>query len=106
LAFDDSYQGRFNVHKQVQKQYHYNNDKMVEYLAEVSRMEKFFDGFEVQYVPCLDNYDADHLAWIASSRAPTLPNVIVEKLSKPSIKPAEAVSEAINQDQMVIDEPE
>jgi hypothetical protein len=33
-------------------------------------MEKFFDGFEVRYVPRLDNQDADHLAWIASSRAP------------------------------------
>jgi hypothetical protein len=35
------------VAKQVQKEYDYNNDKMVEYLAEVCRMEKFFDGFEV-----------------------------------------------------------
>jgi ribonuclease HI len=33
------------VAKQVQKEYDYNNDKMVEYLAEVCRMEKFFDGF-------------------------------------------------------------
>jgi hypothetical protein len=59
---------------------------MAEYLAEVRRMEKFFDGFEVWYVPHLDNSDADHLAWIASSRAPTLPNVIIEKLSKPLVK--------------------
>jgi hypothetical protein len=44
---------------------------MTEYLAELRRMEKFFDGFEVRYVPRLDNRDADHLAWIASSRAPT-----------------------------------
>jgi hypothetical protein len=55
-------------------------------------MEKFFDGFEVRYVLRLDNRDADHLAWIASSRAPTLPNVIIEKLSKPSVKPAEPAS--------------
>jgi hypothetical protein len=65
---------------------------MVEYLAEVWKMEKFFDGFEVRYVLRLDNRDADHLAWIASSRAPTLPNVIIEKLSKPSVKPAEPAS--------------
>jgi hypothetical protein len=38
---------------------------MVEYLAEVHIMEKFFDGFEVRYVPWLDNCDADHLAWIS-----------------------------------------
>jgi hypothetical protein len=25
-------------------------------------MEKFFDGFEVRYVPRLDKHDADHLA--------------------------------------------
>jgi hypothetical protein len=25
-------------------------------------MEKFFDGFEVWYVPRLDNRDADHLS--------------------------------------------
>jgi hypothetical protein len=59
-------------------------------------------GFEVRYVPCLDNYDTDHLAWIASSSAPTSPDVIIEKLSKPSMKAAEA----INQDLMVIVEPE
>jgi hypothetical protein len=39
---------------------------MTEYLAEVRRMEKFFDVFEVRYVPHLDNRDVDHLAWIAS----------------------------------------
>jgi hypothetical protein len=50
---------------------------MVKYLTEVCRMEKFFDGFEVRYVPHLDNCDIDHLAWIASSRAPTPPDVIV-----------------------------
>jgi hypothetical protein len=48
--------------KQVQKEYDYNNDMMVGYLAEVSRMEKFFNEFEVRYVPHLDNHNADHLA--------------------------------------------
>jgi hypothetical protein len=43
------------VAKQVQKEYDCNNDKMTEYLAEVRRLEKFFDGFEVRYVPRLDN---------------------------------------------------
>jgi hypothetical protein len=89
--------------KQVQKEYDCNNDKMTEYLAEVQRMEKLFDGFEVCYVPRLDNRDADHLAWIASSGAPTLPDIIVVKLSMPSVKPAEPISEA---DLMVIDGPD
>jgi hypothetical protein len=67
-------------------------------------MEKFFYGFNIRYVPRLDNRDADHLACIASSRAPTLLDVIVEELSKPSIKPEESTSEAARADLMVIDE--
>jgi hypothetical protein len=78
---------------------------MVEYLAKVHRMEKFFDGFEVRFVPLLDNRDADHLAWIASSRAPTPLDVIIGKLSKPSVKPAEQADEATKQDLMVSNEP-
>jgi ribonuclease HI len=50
------------VAKQVQKEYDYNSDLMAKYLAEVRRMEKFFDGFEVRYIPRLDNRDANHLA--------------------------------------------
>jgi hypothetical protein len=76
------------------------------YLVVVRRMEKFFDGFEVWYVPCLDIRGADHLAWIAYSIAPTPPDVIIEKLSKPSVKPAEEDTEATKPDLMVIDEPE
>jgi hypothetical protein len=91
------------VAKQVQKEYNCNSDEMVKYLVEMCRMEKFFDEFEVRYVPRLDNRDVDHLAWIASSRAPTLPDVNVEKLSKPLVKPAELANEA---DLMVIDEPD
>jgi hypothetical protein len=75
------------------------------YVAEVLNMEKFFDGFEVWYVPHLDNCDAGHLAWIASSRAPTPSDVIVEKLSKPSVKPEESISEETGADLMVIDKP-
>jgi hypothetical protein len=67
---------------------------MIDYLAEVRRMEKFFDGFEVWYIPRLDNRDANHLAWIASSRAPTPLDVIIEKLSKPLVKSAEEDTEA------------
>jgi hypothetical protein len=78
---------------------------ITKYLVEVHRMEKFLDRFEVRYVPRLDIRDADHLAWIASSRAPTLSDVIIEKLSKPSVKPKESTCEAIKPYLMVIDEP-
>jgi transposase InsO family protein len=81
------------VAKQVQKGYDCNDDKMADYLAEVRRMEKFFDGFKVWYVPRLDNRDTDHLAWIASSRASIPSEVIVEKLTKPSIKSEETLRE-------------
>jgi hypothetical protein len=77
--------------KQVQKEYGCNDDKMPDYLAEVRRMEKFLDGFEVRYVPRLDNRDADHLAWIAYSRASISSDVIIEKLTKPSIKSMETL---------------
>jgi ribonuclease HI len=91
------------VAKQVQKEYDCNNDKMAEYLAEVRRLEKFFDGFEVRYVPRLDNRDTDHLAWIASSRAPTPPDVILERLAKPSVKETEPSEDTCF---MVIDGPD
>jgi hypothetical protein len=41
------YQGR--------KEYDCNSDKMAEYMAEVQKLEKFFHGFKVRYVPRLDN---------------------------------------------------
>jgi hypothetical protein len=69
-------------------------------------MEKFFDGFEIWYVPRLDNRHADHLAWTTSSRAATLLDIIIEKLSKPSVKLAEEDTIAAKPDLMVIDEPE
>jgi hypothetical protein len=93
------------VAKQVQKEYDCNNEKMTNYLAEVRRM-KFLDGFEVWYVPHLDNCDADHLACIASSKAPTPLDVIIEKLSKPSVRPVEEDIYVAKPDMMVIDEPE
>jgi hypothetical protein len=77
---------------------------MVEYLVEVRMMKKFFDGFKVRYVPHLDNRNADHLAWITSSRAPTPPDVIVEKLSKHSMKLEESISKA-EPESMIIDKP-
>jgi hypothetical protein len=69
-------------------------------------MEKFFDGFEVRYVPRLDNRDVDHLVWIFFSRSPTPLDFIIERLSKASVKPAEPTNKAIEQDLMVIDDPE
>jgi hypothetical protein len=77
---------------------------MDDYLVEIHGMKKFFDGFQIWYVPRLENHDADHLARIASSRVPTPPDIIVEKLSKPSVKAVESSEGEIRQDLMVIDE--
>jgi hypothetical protein len=52
----------------------------------------------------LDNRNADHLAWIDSSRAPTPPDVIIEKLTKPSVRQVEEAIDAAKPDLMVIDE--
>jgi hypothetical protein len=65
-------------------------------------MKKLFDGFEVRYVPRLDNHGIDHLVWIASSRAPTSPDIIVDKLYKTSVKPEESISKA-EPELMIID---
>jgi hypothetical protein len=73
---------------------------MVEYLVEVRRIEKFFDGFKVRYVPRLDNQNADHLAWTASFRAPILSDIIIENLTKPSVQAVETLRET---DVMIID---
>jgi hypothetical protein len=42
----------------------------------------------------LDNRDADHLAWMASSKAPISLDVIIEKLTKPSVKAVKQLREA------------
>jgi hypothetical protein len=52
----------------------------------------------------LDNHNTDHLAWIASSRVPTPPDVIVERLFKPWVKPEESTSK-LGLELMIIDEP-
>jgi hypothetical protein len=67
-------------------------------------MENFFDRFKVRYVPYLNNRDADHLTWIASSRAPTPSDVIVERLFKSSVKLEESTSK-VEPELMIIDEP-
>jgi hypothetical protein len=77
---------------------------MTEYLAGVRRMEKFFNGFEVRCVLRLDNRDADHIAWIASSRAPTPLDVIIENLAKTLVRPAEEAIDTAKPDLMIINE--
>jgi hypothetical protein len=53
--------------------------------------------------PTLDNRDADHLAWISSSRAPIPSDILIENLTKPSVKAVETLREM---DLMIIDRAE
>ena len=69
----------------MRKEYDCNDERMAEYLAEVRKLEKFLDGFEVRYIPQLDNKDMDHMACIVSSRSPIPKDVKLERLASPSI---------------------
>jgi hypothetical protein len=79
---------------------------MSEYLEEVRKMEKFFNDFEVHFVPQMDNKDQDHLTSVASSRAPMPLDVIIERLAKPSVNYKDQDIELAAQDLMVIDDKE
>ena len=58
------------------------------YLEEVRRMEKRFQGLEVQHVPRGTNKEADDIAKRASRREPQRPGVFEERLLKPSAAPS------------------
>jgi ribonuclease HI len=91
------------VTKQIQKEYAYNDNKMAKYLEEVWKMEKFFNGFKVRYVPMLDSRDTSHLAWVASSLALTPQEVIIERFIKPSVTVKWQEANSVHQDLMVVD---
>jgi hypothetical protein len=63
LVYGDSSLGEIHSWwpSKYKKEYGCNNDMMAGYLAEVRKIKKFFNGFEVRYVPRLDNRDVDHL---------------------------------------------
>jgi hypothetical protein len=66
---------------------------MAEYLAESAKNGEVFLWFRGTICPTPGQPDADHLAWIASSRAPIPPDVIIDKLTKPSVKAVEMLRE-------------
>ena len=67
----------------MDKEYSCNDERMADYLAEVRKMEKYFDSFEVRYIHRLENKVADHLSWVSSSRSPVLEDVVLVKLLVP-----------------------
>ena len=94
------------VAKQFQKEFACKDEKMAAYLAEVRKLEKDFLGFNVCYIPRIDNQDADHLAWIASSRAPVPDDVIIQILTTPSITIKNEATPLTGNDIMIIDNQE
>ena len=57
---------------------------MAVFLAKVRRLERRFIGFEVKHVPRKDNFLADELTRLASSREPVLIRIFEERLTRPS----------------------
>ena len=70
------------------KKYKPKDEHMGAYLEEVCRMEKRFQGLEVQHVPRGTNKEADDIANRASREEPQMPGVFKERLLKPSAAPS------------------
>ncbi|MBJ4058631.1 reverse transcriptase-like protein [Salmonella enterica subsp. enterica serovar Goldcoast] len=58
---------------------------MSSYLAEVRKLEKHFFDFQIQHIPRKENFLADQLARMASTRATVPPGVFLEQLDSPSV---------------------
>ena len=69
------------VVNQVQKVFQCSDPMMTAYLAEVRRLEQRFIDFEVKHIPRKDNFLADELARLASSRQPVPVGVFEERFS-------------------------
>ena len=80
LAIGDS----LLVVNQVQKKFQCSDLTIVAYLTEVRRLERRFIGFEVKPIRREDNFLANEMARLASSRKPILVGVFKERLSRPS----------------------
>ena len=61
---------------------------MALYRFHVQRISRFFEGCEFKHVPRLENGAADVLSKLGSSREEIPPDVALEHLRKPSIKPS------------------
>nr|AAX96846.1 retrotransposon protein, putative, Ty3-gypsy sub-class [Oryza sativa Japonica Group]ABA92760.1 retrotransposon protein, putative, Ty3-gypsy subclass [Oryza sativa Japonica Group] len=76
------------VANQVHKDYKYSSPELSNYLAEVWKLEKRFDGIEVRHVYRKDNIEPNDLARCASRREPLEPGTFLDVLTRPSVKEA------------------
>ena len=77
------------VVNQVSKEYQCTDPQMAAYVAAVRKLERRFDGLELRYIPRRDNALADEISRMASSRACVPVRVFEERLTQPSVLPAE-----------------
>ena len=77
------------VVNQVSKEYQCTDPQMTTYVAEVRKLERHFDGLELRYISRRDNALADDLSRLASSHVRVLAGVFEERLTRPSVLPAE-----------------
>ena len=65
------------------------NQVLKEYMAEVRRLERHFDGLELRYISRRDNALADDLSRLATSRARVPTGAFEERFTRPSVLPAD-----------------
>ena len=58
---------------------------MEAYVENVRKMEKHFDGLQVEHVPRAENCIADHLSKCAAQKLPVEPGTFVLHLTQPSV---------------------
>jgi ribonuclease HI len=76
------------VVNQVSKEYQCTDPQMEAYVREVRRMERHFNGVELQHVPRRNNTVANELSRVASARTPLPPGTFEERLAQPSARPS------------------
>lgn len=74
------------VVNQVMNEWYVRNPAMTGYCNAVRKLEKKFEGLELDHVPQLKNQLADELAKIRSTRKPVPSNVFLEHLHTPSVQ--------------------
>ena len=60
------------------------------YLDEVRKLERRFDGIQMEHIPWGENSIADELSKVAAGRGPVPVGVFVERLYRPSVEPKPA----------------
>ena len=73
------------VVKQVTKEY--GSPQMGAYLDEVRKLERRFDGIQMEHIPRGENVIADELSKMVAGRGPVPAGVFVEQLYQPSVGP-------------------